>query len=117
MLVLGTMTHYAAVDGSEVGHSVIGNHRLTFRVSGRVRRVDKNGCGLPRLVASGVGVRKVIRRLNLILLLLGPQVVSLKGQLPRTVLQAPASESQACPSDWHDAKFPSVEPALAGWSG
>ena len=45
-LVLGTMTHYAAVDGSEVVLSVIGHHRLTFLVSGHFRRVDKKGCGL-----------------------------------------------------------------------
>ena len=40
------MTHYALVDGSEEERSVIVHHRLTFLVSGRVRRVDKNGFGL-----------------------------------------------------------------------
>ena len=38
-LILGIMTHYAAVDGSVIVHN-----RLTFQVS--VRRVGKNGCGL-----------------------------------------------------------------------
>ena len=45
-LVLGIMTHYAAVDGSEEERSVIVHHRLTFQVSGRVKRAGKNGCGL-----------------------------------------------------------------------
>ena len=45
-LVLGIMTHYAAVDGSEEERSVVVHHRLTFQVSGRVRRVGNNGCGL-----------------------------------------------------------------------
>ena len=45
-LVLGIMTHYAAVDDSDEERSVIVRNRLTFQVSGRVRRVGKNGCGL-----------------------------------------------------------------------
>ena len=44
--VLGHMTHYAAVDGSEEERSVIVRNRLTFQVSGRVRRAGKNGCGM-----------------------------------------------------------------------
>ena len=42
-LVLGIMTHYAAVDGSEEERSVIVHNRLTFQVSGRVRRVARTG--------------------------------------------------------------------------
>ena len=34
------------VDGSDEERSVIVRSRLTFRVSGRVRRAGKNGCGL-----------------------------------------------------------------------
>ena len=45
-LVLGHMTHYAAMDGSEEERRVIVRNRLTFQVSGRVRRAGKNGCGL-----------------------------------------------------------------------
>ena len=45
-LVLGVMTHYAVVDGLEEERSVIVHNRLTFGVSGRVRRVGKIECGL-----------------------------------------------------------------------
>ena len=45
-LVLGIMVHHAALDGSEEERSVIVRNRLTFQVSGRVRRVGKIGCGL-----------------------------------------------------------------------
>ena len=45
-LVLGMTTHYAVMDDSEEERSVIVHNRLTFRVSGRVKRVCQNGCGL-----------------------------------------------------------------------
>ena len=108
------MTLSAAVDDSEV-HKVIGNHQLTSLASGRAWRADKKGCDLSRTVASGVGALKVFRRLNLTPVLLVPWVASPKGQQPRTRHTGPSVRSQARPSDWHDAKLSSVEPAFAGW--
>ena len=49
-----------------------------------------------------------------------PFVAGPVGRLPQRTepdFQAPASEFQARSPDWHDAKFSSVEPAIAGWSG
>ena len=77
-LLLGIMTHYSVVDGSEEERSVIVHNRLTFQVSGRVRRLGKNGCGLWKHVASGVGVQRVMCRHSLIPFLAGPL-----GGLPR----------------------------------
>ena len=39
-----------------------------------------------------------------------------KGRPHEPDLQAPASEFQALSPDRHDAKFSSIEPAIAGWS-
>ena len=77
VLASGTLTLFAAVDGSEVELSIIGNHQLTSLASGHAWRVDKKGFGLSRIVASGVGTLKDIRRLNLTPLWLVHWVVSL----------------------------------------
>ena len=86
VLVSGKMTLFAAVYDSEVVHNGIGNHQLTSLASGRAWRVDKKGFDLSRIVASGVGALKDIRRLNLTPRLLVPWVASPKGRLQQTRL-------------------------------
>ena len=111
ILVLGIITHYAAVDDSEEERSIIVRNRLTFQVSGRVRRVDKNGFGLQRLVASGVGVRTAMCRHSLI-----PSWLVPLGRLPqRTAPTNPTYSSQRQNSKPVPPNFPPLnQPLLVG---
>ena len=52
---------FAARGGFGVVLRGSGSNSLTFRDSGRARRVEKNGCGRSEIVTSGVGTRRVLQ--------------------------------------------------------
>ena len=111
ILGLGIMTLFAAVDVSVVVLNGFSNRRQTSQTSGLAWRVDKKGCGLFKIVASGVGAQKVKRNF-LTPTLLDPWVGLPKGRLPRT---RPSGPIGVRPSGWYDAEIPSVGQAFAGW--
>ena len=55
-----TKTPFGVTENSEVVHTGSGNHRKTFRVSGRARCVGRNGCGQRKLGAFAAGTRETM---------------------------------------------------------
>ena len=72
------MTHFAAMEDSEVVHKGTDNRLKTFQVSGRAHRVGKNVCGLQEKDAFGVEIREIMIRNPQSNLIVGPT-----GRLPQ----------------------------------
>ena len=96
----------------------LGSHSLTFRDSGRARRVDKNGCGWSEIVASGVGARRAMIRLHLQL----PYAVGPTGRPPQRsnpvkphIPAQPEAIPTGCPDCFGAAVVCRLGGAVSGW--